>query len=284
MTRSELSFFFTNKFCDIKTEKDIAIRQRVEDHLIDAINNGMNLHNIVFIALEGSQNYGLDLPNSDVDTKLIVLPTLNDVIYGRRPISSTACRENNEHTNYIDIRNYFNILRNQNINFIEILFSPWILVNKEYEDEVNRLLTNRELIARYNEVKAVKTIAGIAKDRYKAIYNTHAQRADIINKYGYDGKAISHLIRIFDFLVKYTSYWSYTDCLHPDGKDMILKLKENTYFSKEEANQLAELNYQLIQINANNFITNHPININEEVDIILNDIQRDIIKKTLGIK
>ena len=62
MTRSELSIHFTTKFCDIKTEKDIQIRQRVEEHLIETINIGLNINKIFFIALEGSQNYQLDLP------------------------------------------------------------------------------------------------------------------------------------------------------------------------------------------------------------------------------
>lgn len=34
---------------------------------------------IVGIFLQGSQNYGLDLPTSDVDTKLIVVPTFQEL-------------------------------------------------------------------------------------------------------------------------------------------------------------------------------------------------------------
>lgn len=34
---------------------------------------------IVGLFLQGSQNYGLELPTSDVDTKLIVVPTFEDI-------------------------------------------------------------------------------------------------------------------------------------------------------------------------------------------------------------
>jgi predicted nucleotidyltransferase len=284
ITRTELPFFFTDKFCNIKTEKDITIRQRVEDHLIDAINNGMNPHNILFIALEGSQNYGLDIKTSDVDTKLIVLPTVDDVIYGRKLVSSTAVRENEEHTNYSDIRFFFPTLKRQNINFIEILFSKWILVNREYEDELAPLFENRELIARYNEVKAVKTIGGIATDRYKAIQNLNSKRADIIRAYGYDGKAVSHLIRLDNFLQDYISKKSYQECLMCGlrNANLIKGVKQNK-ISKETALKLAESEYKCIQKQVDNFVKENEETINPEVDKILDTIQRNIIKKDLSI-
>lgn len=285
MRRNELSFFFTSRFGNVKAiEHDLTIHQRVEDHLLDAINNDMNPHNILFIALEGSQNYGLDIKTSDVDTKLIVLPTLDDVIYGRKLVSSTAVRENEEHTNYSDIRFFFPTLKRQNINFIETLFSKWILVNREYEDELIPLFENRELIARYNEVKAVKTIGGIATDRYKAIQNLNSKRADIIRAYGYDGKAVSHLIRLDNFLQDYISKKPYQECLMCGLKNanLIKNIKQNK-ISKETALKLAESEYKCIQKQVNNFVKENEETINPEVDKILNTIQRNIIKKDLSI-
>ena len=38
---------------------------------------------IVGVFLQGSQNYGLDYEGSDIDTKCIVLPTLEDLIFNR---------------------------------------------------------------------------------------------------------------------------------------------------------------------------------------------------------
>lgn len=40
-------------------------------------------YNVVGVFLYGSQNYELDYEKSDVDTKAIVLPTLEDIVLNR---------------------------------------------------------------------------------------------------------------------------------------------------------------------------------------------------------
>lgn len=282
MTRSELSVFFTTKFCDIKTEKDIEIRQKVEEHLIEAIDTGLDMNKIFFIALEGSQNYQLDLPNSDIDTKLIILPSFNDFVFNNKPISTTHIRANNEHTSITDIRNYFLSLRKQNINFIETLFSPWIIVNKKYENEFKQLFDNRELIAHYNLVKAVKTIGGIATDRYKAIYNLNSKKADVINQYGYDGKSVSHLLRLYWFLCHYINEEPYSECIIPDEiyKVMIFELKENK-ISLNIIKNYAPWLYKIIQTIVDDYVNNHKEIVNDTAENILNNLQYNLVKMSV---
>ena len=284
MTRSELSVFFTTKFCDIKTEKDIEIRQKVEEHLIEAIDTGLNMDKILFIALEGSQNYQLDLPNSDIDTKIIVLPSLNDIVWNKKPVAMTHIRANEEHTSITDVRNYFSSLRKQNINFIETLFSPWIIVNRKYENEFKQLFDNRELIAHYNSVKAVKTISGIVDDRYKAIYNLNSKKADVIEKYGYDGKAVSHLIRIYAFLKRYIRNFPYKDCIVPDEeeKEIILFFKQNLA-NKEEGLSIAKNMFDTIQREVDNYVNTHEEIVNSKAKFILENVQYYMVKKGLWI-
>ena len=279
MTRSELSVYFTTKFCNIKTEKDIGIRQKVEEHLIEVIDTGLNINEIFFIALEGSQNYQLDLPDSDIDTKLIILTTFNDFVFNHKPISTTHIRENNEHTSITDIRNYFSSLRKQNINFIETLFSPWIIVNKKYENEFKQLFDNRELIAHYNSVKAVKTIGGIVTDRYNAIYNLNSKKADIIKQYGYDGKSVSHLLRLYWFLCHYTREEPYSECIVPDEiyKVMIFELKENRISLNVIESYVTWL-YKIIQAMIDDYVDSHKEIVNEEAENLLNDLQYSLIQ------
>lgn len=283
MTRNELRVFFTTKFCDIKTEKDIEIRQKVEEHLIEAIDTGLDMNKIFFIALEGSQNYQLDLPNSDIDTKLIILPSFNDFVFNNKPISTTHIRANNEHTSITDIRNYFLSLRKQNINFIETLFSPWIIVNKRYENEFKQLFDNRELIAHYNLVKAVKTIGGIATDRYKAIYNLNSKKADVINQYGYDGKSVSHLLRLYWFLCHYIDNKPYTECIVPDEiyKVMIFELKENKISLDIIKNYVPWL-YKIIQTIVDDYVNNHKEIANDTAENILNNLQYNLVKMSVS--
>ncbi len=81
------------------------------------------------IALQGSQNYHMDDEHSDIDTKVLAIPNMEDLIFNKKPISHTLIMENEEHVDCKDIRLYFNTFRKQNINFVEILFSDYVIVN-----------------------------------------------------------------------------------------------------------------------------------------------------------
>ena len=54
------------------------VKERLMEHLTEA-RQYFAEDQIVAIFLQGSQNYGLDLPDSDVDTKLIVVPSFKDI-------------------------------------------------------------------------------------------------------------------------------------------------------------------------------------------------------------
>ena len=93
------------------------IMQRVHDHLEETRERFDNSR-IVGIFLQGSQNYGLQIPTSDVDTKLILTPTFKEIVFNKKPISTTHVRANDEHTDLKDIRLMFSTFRKQNLNFI----------------------------------------------------------------------------------------------------------------------------------------------------------------------
>ena len=117
---------------------------------------------IVGVFLQGSQNYGLDYEKSDIDTKLIVIPSFEDIAFNRKPVSTTHVRENDEHIDFKDIRLYMQTFRKQNLNFLEILFTDFKIVNPEHEANWGVLVDNRERIARYNPYQAIKSMKGIA--------------------------------------------------------------------------------------------------------------------------
>lgn len=110
------------------------VMSRVYGHLDENLQR-FDESRIVGIFLQGSQNYGLETPKSDVDTKLIVTPTFDEVVLNKKPISTTHVRANNEHTDLKDIRLMLATFRKQNLNFIEILFTPYAWVNPLFESE-----------------------------------------------------------------------------------------------------------------------------------------------------
>lgn len=212
------------------------IMKRLQEHYDEALEYFPE-NRIVGIFLQGSQNYGLDYEGSDIDTKLIVVPSLEDIVLNKKPVSTTHVRANDEHIDFKDVRLYMDTFKKQNLNFLEILFTPFRIINPMYADEWNRLVEAREEIARMNEFRAVKSMKGIALEKFHAMEHRYPSKIDIIDEYGYDGKQVSHLIRVDDYLERYIKGERYESCLRPTDskKDEIMKFKLLKYFSLAEA-------------------------------------------------
>ena len=97
---------------------------------------------IVGIFLQGSQNYGLDLPTSDVDTKLIVVPTFKDIALNRKPVSTTHVRAM---THCFKDEGLLKLLKN--LNSLKFLFRLF------YFTQWNRLVGSK-LLEPYRAVKS----------------------------------------------------------------------------------------------------------------------------------
>lgn len=232
---------------------------------------------IVGIFLQGSQNYGLEVPKSDVDTKLIVTPTFEEIAFNRKPHSTTHHRANDEHIDFKDIRLYMQTFRKQNLNFLEILFTPYKIINPRYEKDWNRLVEAREAIAHMNRYRAVQSMKGIALEKYHAMEHRYPSKVEIIDKYGYDGKQVSHLIRVYDYLLRYIAGEKYESCLIPSPylRDKIIayKLQEIPLdTARTEAKQYLEYIEQAV----NDF----SIEPGEDSDMraLLDDVTYEIIK------
>ena len=191
-------------------DRNTMIMERVRQHFVEALKYFPE-DRIVCIALQGSQNYDLDLPTSDVDTKLIVVPTFEDIALNKKPVSTTHVRDNDEHIDFKDIRLYVECFKKQNLNFLEILFTDYFIINPLYEKQWNRLIEAREQIARMNPYRAVKSMKGIALEKFHAMEHPYPTKLDLIEKYGYDGKQVHHLIRVDDYLTRYIKGESYKD-------------------------------------------------------------------------
>ena len=240
---------------------------------------------IVGVFLQGSQNYGLDYEGSDIDTKCIVLPTLEDLIFNRKPVSTTHVLPNEEHLDLKDVRLYFQTFRKQNLNFMEILFTKYKIVNPTYEQYWNRLIENNEQIARYNPVGAVKTMKGIALEKYHAMEHKYPSKVDLIDKWGYDGKQLSHLMRVEEYLARYIAEEPYADCLITKKPELLIATKDmtNPKFTLKEARTLAGLHLSAVTHTADRFAEEHKNDsVDKNIDILLDDTQREIV--SLGIR
>ena len=238
---------------DILNPRDRDILTRLKDHYNESLEN-FTKNQIVGLFLQGSQNYELDLPGSDVDTKLIVVPSFKDIALARKPVSTTHLRANEEHIDFKDIRLYMETFRKQNLNFLEILFTPFTMINSTYFDQWDRLIEERESIARMNPWRAVKSMKGIALEKYHAMEHAYPSKVDVLAKHGYDPKQLHHLVRVDNYLTRYINGESYENCLIPEDnmKEFLLEIKRGKLFL-EEARELANISLAHVEKIADNF-------------------------------
>ena len=236
------------------------------------------------LVLQGSQNYGLDLYTdeykSDIDTKVIVIPSLEEIVMNKKPISTTYICPNNEHIDIKDIRLYFENFKKQNINFLEILFSEFYIINEKYHDLWDELVADRELVAHYNINQALRCMAGMLMEKKKALCHPYPTLIEKIEKYGYDGKQLHHIIRMNNFIFAYGEGKPYEECLkYLPNKEEMMKAKLNQY-SLDDALQMAE-DFDIDTKNLKEKYLNSQDEINKEALNLLNKIQYKVIKRKL---
>ena len=239
---------------------------------------------IVGIFYQGSGNYGLDTPTSDIDTKLIIIPTFEDIAMNRQPISTTHIRADDSHTDWKDIRLMLQTFRKCNLNFLEILFSPYCIINSLYAEEWDRLIENNELIANYDPCKAVKTMYGLARRKYEQMEHESPSHHNDIEKFGYSPKELHHLLRIEEYVERYIAGEPYKDCLISKLPDYLISVKQGCY-TLGDARWIANCSMSHIEemCYASPF---KEYDINRDVDKLLDDVQYEImkiaIKKEIG--
>ena len=231
---------------------------------------------IVGIFLYGSQNYNLDYEDSDIDLKAIVVPTINDIVFNNKPISTTIDIPDGL-CDIKDIRLMVQSWRKQNVNFMELLFTEYSYVNPLFYEFFRPLLAARETIVRYNEKRAVDCLRGFVYEKYYRLFKDTPSQHDEITKYGYAAKQLVHMERLASLLEHYMKREPYMECLmvSPEERQKWIDLK--TYspnpLSIDEVKERSQKVIEIVEdniLNAEKYYGFTPSPQNEEVDRILN--------------
>lgn len=253
-----------------------AIMKRVQEHYDEALKYFPE-EQIVGCFLQGSQNYGLDYEGSDVDTKLIVIPSFREICLNKKPVSTTHVRANDEHTDWKDVRLYMETFRKQNLNFLEILFTPFAIINPMYQEEWDRLVEAREFIARMNEYRAVKSMKGIALEKYHAMEHEYPSKVEVLAKWGYDPKQLHHLLRVEEYLERYINGEKYEDCLSPQDPEFLIDVKRGK-FCLEDARKIADAAKQHVEEMAEAFCSTRTDDEQSWCRELLEDVSHNIMR------
>lgn len=202
-----------------KTDRDSYIRLNLIEHYKEA--QALNKE-IFAIVIQGSQNYKLDTYSneywSDIDTKCITLPTLDDIILNKKPTSTTHERENKEHIDLKDIRLMFECFKKQNVNFVEVLFSEYYIVPDKYKALWDELRGIAEEIVHAHPAQTLRAMSGMSMEKFKALKHPYPTIVDKIDRFGYDPKQLHHIVRINDFIKKFVSGVPFKEAMVPDTK------------------------------------------------------------------
>lgn len=260
--------------CSVPSEYDPsdARQRRIVNSLIEHLDVAMGrLENEwVGIFLQGSQNYELDTLESDVDTWLIVLPTIDELIFGKEGVSTEILLPSGEHCCVKDIRLMFNMFKKQNINSLEVLFTRWRLMNPKYEAAFSLVLTNAERIAHYDNYRFIDATIGMIRERNRKLTRDP-------DDHGYDGKCLSHMDRLYEFLIRYMiNGESFHDCLVSKRKELLLSAKEHRYTRScaiQTANTLIDESLKF----AREYKETHPRDIDPFAADILSSVVSEIV-------
>jgi predicted nucleotidyltransferase len=227
----------------MELEKYNRVRKRLKEHLDEALQNP-KIHDWFMIAVNGSYNYNMDTPQSDIDSKLLVIPSLEQLVNGKSLNYLHCMSDNGEHVEVKDIRHYFATMLKQNINFVETLYAQVWIINPVYMRLFHYLFEMRDVISGCNPIATIHCIQGTAYQKYKQMLQSSPARATDIENYGFDRKSLHHLVRYVFFGEYYMEGTSYQECLQnndvPNIRRMIMNLKTTTVLNREQAINIAE--------------------------------------------
>ena len=170
----------------------------------------------VFSALYGSQNYGLATPTSDVDVKCAFLPAPRDVLLMEKRMAYTHT-ENGSTDNTVlakDLRDVFNEFYKQNLNFLEVLATPYFIVEPPYAEMMNELRKRSNEVAHYYERGFYLCTCGLFNK-----LDTDFQKGRV------DKKKFTFGLYLRDFVNKYSNGTEFKDCFESENKDFYTSVR-----------------------------------------------------------
>lgn len=162
-------------------------------------------HKVFYIALYGSQNYGLDTSESDFDYKCIILPTLDDLVHNSKPYSHATEFEWGQ-IEIKDIRSYVDSAAKVNINFIEILNTPYYIWDERLRKYFIPL--QEQMGSLY-----LKACYGMILEKQAALRHPYPSTIHKIEKYGYDPKQLHHIVRLKCLMDRFVN-WDFGNYYH----------------------------------------------------------------------
>lgn len=198
-----------------------------------------------------------------------------------KPVSRTFIRDNEEHIDEKDVRLYIETFRKGNMNFLEILFTDYFIINPLYKDDWDILVAHREEIARLNPYRVMQAMYGMCGEKNHALTHRYPAKQHIIDEFGYDGKQLSHQERVRHAMIKYAAGETYWNCIHEPFEPYYLKMMKRHGLKLEEAIAMSAWSLEEAKKIREEFCATHLNEENAETVALMKDVQYRIIEKSI---
>ena len=201
--------------------------ERVNQNLDYAINNYIDYQQIVGAFYIGSANYGLDNENSDVDIKLLILPTTEDITKCNAPISTTKSTPWGDQIQIKDIRVAFKEIEKQNVNAIEILFTEYKIILDPYKMLWSLIEKEAENYCNIHPYAFIRSCFGVLQQWTSKHYVNPTE------------KTRKRIVFYYNFIKKYQNGKTIKECLAYEEKDFeeAMNSKIENSFSPKQINE-----------------------------------------------
>lgn len=148
--------------------------------------------------IAGSNLYGLQTPESDLDERGIYANLSKPVLYGFEKDDSVVRQSDSEDMALFELRRWFQLLRKTNTNSIETLFCP-----RGYQTETTKVFktiqTNRNSFI--DSEQLLKSLTGYMHGEFRLMTGERTgklggKRKETLLKYGYSFKNLVHMKRL----------------------------------------------------------------------------------------
>lgn len=179
------------------------------------------------IMLKGSQNYNLDDEESDIDANAILIPTPSQLRSDEKPKFTFPTGEVTCHNIY---------------SFAEIVAKG----NPQWSEAVHSKYTIGESLEFFKKYSVnPSALKGMFMEKVHCFDKLYPSRAKYIEQYGYDGKQLHHLIRLYDLLLKDKIIHEYEGI----EREYMMAIKRHRFpATKEEAFKLRDEYVQKLEL------------------------------------
>lgn len=178
------------------------------------------------VNLQGSQNYGTNHEGSDVDSKIIIVPTVETMLRGIS-LSADYSVSNNEKVGVKTFPEFVNLFFKGNVNNLEMLYTEYVVGS----NLLNKVKPFREEIVQATMKTVSDAVIGMMVQKKKSLHKGTETTQSFVDEYGFDVKDATHIFRLSLLLSKLREGISMEDAIKLENseKNTVYNIRKGVY-------------------------------------------------------